>query len=146
TGESAFQHVITNPAYSGLRRRRYDRPDERIQEIRVRTDRIDNVVPQGVTFQFLKIDVEGGEFQVLSGGMETLRRDPPFIVFEFGMGAADCYGTEPEAMYQLLRSVGLDISLICDWLAGGSPLSEEGFVAEFKECRNYYFLAHARLN
>src|SRR4029453_2977200 len=28
-----FQHVITNPAYSGLRRRRYERPDETVKEI-----------------------------------------------------------------------------------------------------------------
>ena len=143
-GESAFQHVVTNPAYSGLRRRRYDRPDERVEEIRVQTNRLDNIVPPGLTFDFVKLDVEGGEFKVLSGSIKTLRRDRPFIVFEFGMGAADYYGTEPEALYRLLTSVGLEVSLMADWLAGGSPLKADEFVKEFREYRNYYFLAHPR--
>ena len=37
-GESTFQYVLNSPAYSGLRRRRYDVPDARIDEIRVQTD------------------------------------------------------------------------------------------------------------
>jgi hypothetical protein len=142
TGESTFQHVVTNPAYSGLKRRRYDRPDERVEEICVRTDQLDNIVPPGLTFRFLKVDVEGGEFQALCGGIQTLGRDRPFIVFEFGMGAADFYGTEPEAMYRLLAGIGLDISLMSAWLAGNRPLTRDQFVAEFRECKNYYFLAH----
>jgi GDP-D-mannose dehydratase len=33
TGTTAFQHVVSNPAYSGLRQRMYDLPHEQIQEI-----------------------------------------------------------------------------------------------------------------
>lgn len=142
TGECSFQHVVTNPAYSGLRRRRYDRLDERVEEIRVRTDRLDNIVPRNLTPQFLKIDVEGGEFLVLNGAAETIRRHRPFIVFEFGEGAADWYGVEPEQMYGTLAGWGLDLSLMPAWLSGGRSLSEREFAAEFRECRNCYFLAH----
>lgn len=137
-----FQYVASNPAYSGLRRRRYERPDERIEEIAVRTARLDEFIPRDVPIHLVKIDVEGGEFQVLRGGAETLRRDRPFVIFEFGMGAADCYGVEPEDMYGLLSGYGLQVSLMPDWLSGKRPLEELEFAAEFRDCRNYYFLAH----
>jgi hypothetical protein len=96
------------------------------------------------TVRFCKIDVEGGEFQVLKGAMETVRRDRPFIVFEFGMGGADWYGVQPEDMYRLLASCGLELSLISDWLASRPCLGEREFAAKFREFRNYYFLAHPR--
>ena len=143
-GRSSFQYVGSNPAYSGLRRRRYDRPDERVEEIVVQTARLDDIVRQQRTVRFCKIDVEGGEFQVLKGAMETVRRDRPFIVFEFGMGGADWYGVQPEDMYRLLASCGLEVSLISDWLASRPCLGEREFAAEFREFRNYYFLAHPR--
>ena len=35
-GTASFQHVVTNPAYSGLLKRRYDRTHEDVVEIQVR--------------------------------------------------------------------------------------------------------------
>jgi len=142
TGESTFQHVFTNPAYSGLKPRRYDRPNERVEEIMVRTGRLDDLVPPDMPVRFIKIDVEGGELQVFKGGAVTIRRTRPFIVFEFGLGAADWYGTQPEDIYRMLSDCRLQVSLISDWLAGRAALSEPEFEVEFRECRNYYFLAH----
>lgn len=141
-GPTPFQYVVSNPAYSGLRRRSYERPEERIEEIVVRTARLDELIPPDVTIHLVKIDVEGGEFQVLRGGAETIRRNRPFVVFEFGMGGADWYGVEPEDLYRLLSGYGLEVSLMPDWLSGRRPLEEREFAAEFRECRNYYFLAH----
>jgi FkbM family methyltransferase len=137
-----FQYVVTNPAYSGLRRRRYERPDEQVKEIVVRTARLDELIPEDLPVHFIKIDVEGAESQVLMGGLETIRRTRPFIVFEFGMGAADYYGTQPEDLYRLLSGCGLQVSLIHDWLLNGTPLREREFAEEFREYRNYCFLAH----
>ena len=31
-GESTFQHVVANDGYSGIKRRRYERPDEQVVE------------------------------------------------------------------------------------------------------------------
>jgi len=143
-GSTTFQHVVGNPAYSGLRRRLYERPDEIVKEIEVRTARLDDLIPPELPIRFIKIDVEGGEFQVLSGALETVRRNQPFIVFEFGMGAADWYGTQPEDMYRLLAGCGLSVSLLHGWLMNGASLSEREFAAEFRQYRNYYFLAHPR--
>src|SRR5262245_43980948 len=93
SGRASFQYVVTNPGYSGLKRRRYDQPDEQIVEINVNVARLDDVLPPGIDIRFVKIDVEGAELGVLRGSTEMLRRSRPFVVFEHGLGAADFYGT-----------------------------------------------------
>lgn len=144
TGCVSFQHVVTNPAYSGLQRRRYDRPQEQLEEILVDMLRLDDVIPASLQVHFLKIDVEGAELQVLRGAQETLHRCRPYVVFEHGLGGADMYGTHPEQVFDLLVACGLQVSLMGDWLTSGShaPLSRDAFVEQFNTGRNYYFLAH----
>lgn len=142
--EATFQHVVSNPGYSGLLRRRYDRPNEDVAEITVRLARLDDIVSAATPIRFVKIDVEGAELQVLRGATAMLRRDRPFVVFEHGQGAADCYGTRPEHVFDLFAECGLHLSLMNDWLAPGGKqtLSRDAFIDQFDASRNYYFLAH----
>lgn len=98
-GTSTFQYVHDFPGRSGLRRRTYPRADVRIEEISVQTDRIDNIMSRDRKIDFIKIDVEGAELQVLSGAVDTCRRNRPVIIFEHGKGAADHYGTTPAMIY-----------------------------------------------
>jgi FkbM family methyltransferase len=44
TGNTTFEYVVTNSADSGLRRRRYERPDEEIRTITVPAARLDDVL------------------------------------------------------------------------------------------------------
>lgn len=142
-GESTFQHVVSNPAYSGLKRRRYDRPKEEIVEIRVRTERLDTLVPRDRRIHFMKIDVEGAELQVLRGAVETLSRWTPVVVFEHGLGAADWYGTHPAEVFDFFDSAaGMKVSLPRSWLAGESSLSRDAFIDHFQSGSDYYFVAH----
>lgn len=143
SGQSAFQHVVTNHAYSGLRRRRYDRPHEEVVEITVAVEPLDRLLPAGARIDLIKIDVEGAELEVLRGATATIRRCQPLIVFEHGLGGSDFYGTTPEHIHDLLVGEhGLAISLMADWLAGRPPLSRQGLHDEFHGQTNYYFLAH----
>jgi FkbM family methyltransferase len=143
-GEATFQHVVTNPGYSGLKRRHYDQPGEQVVEIAVKLARLDDVLPPDALIRLLKVDVEGAELQVFRGAAGMLRRCRPFVVFEHGLGAADCYGTRPEQVFDLLAECGLGLSLMKDWLEHGSAkaFSRAAFADEFDSARNYYFLAH----
>jgi FkbM family methyltransferase len=143
-GTTSFQHVVSNPGYSGFRQRRYDRPDEQIQQITVRTDLLDNLVARDIPIRFIKVDVEGAELQVLKGALETIKRSRPVIVFEHGRGAADYYGTTPGNIHDLLAGeCGLRLFLMADWLetSGRDSLNREAFCEQFASGRNYYFMA-----
>lgn len=143
-GEAAFHHVVSNPGYSGLRRRRYDRAGEDVVEISVRTELLDNVIPEHAPIDFIKVDVEGGELQLLRGAVHTIRTRRPVIVFEHGLGAADRYGATPEAMHDLLADeCGLRLFLMSDWLAGdgANALDRDRFCEHFHRGTHYYFLA-----
>jgi len=136
-GEAEFHHVVTNAGYSGLRRRSYDRPDERVELIRVRTRRLDDLLPADHPVDFIKIDVEGAELEVLRGALSTLRRCRPHVIFEHGRGAADHYGTTPTMVHRLLADCGLAVF----HLDGTGPLPEATFVETFETNRAWNFLA-----
>ncbi len=143
SGSVTFQHVVSNPGYSGLRQRSYDRDNEQIVEMEVRTERLDDIVPRYIDIRFIKIDVQGAELGVLRGAVGTIRRCKPAIVFEHGLGAADCYGTKPEEVFDLLVSCGLHCFTMELWLASGGEkcLDRGAFAEEFRSGRSYCFLA-----
>jgi FkbM family methyltransferase len=140
-GSSTFNFVVSNPSYSGLQKRQYDRPNEEDTQITVETKKLDDVWPSDLPLHIMKIDVEGGERLVLEGGLNTLRRWKPTVIFEHGMGASDLYGSTPEQIFALFEQCGLRIFLLEQFLAEGTPLSKEHFAKEFYERRNYYFVA-----
>lgn len=144
-GTTTFQHVVSNPAYSGLRRRRYDRAHEQVEEIRVETRLLDALLPGHMPVQFIKVDVEGAELQVFQGAAETIRRHRPVIVFEHGLGGADYYATRPEQVYDLLAGrCGLRLFLMADWLQDSHPsLDREAFCRQFSTGGDYYYMAAA---
>jgi FkbM family methyltransferase len=141
-GETTFNYVISNPAYSGILRRNYDRVGEEDTTITVKTDLLDNVIPAETTIDFIKIDVEGAEMLVLEGAKKTISRCKPIVIFEHGLGASDIYGTTPLQIFQFFESTGLHVSLMRDWLNGNAPLTQAAFEDQFYRGKNYYFIAH----
>ena len=142
-GLSTFNYVVSNPAYSGFIKRRYDQPDEKEITITVKTDRLDDILDDSQQVSLIKIDVEGAELQVLRGARNIIERDKPIIIFEHGLGAADFYGTRPEEVYDVVcTDCGMSVSLLDDWLSNRRALSKEEFNDQFYKGLNYYFIAH----
>jgi FkbM family methyltransferase len=130
-GAASFVHVDSAPEYSGLRERDYHGlTDVRKHEITVRTERLDDALPEGFEPSLIKIDVEGAEMLVLHGALQTLRRFHPTIIFEHGIGASDRYATQPSDVYDLLVTE-LDMRIFD--LDGTGPYSRERFQAVFAE-------------
>jgi FkbM family methyltransferase len=136
-GDAEFQHVVTDPGYSGLRRRRYDDPGARVEPIRVTTARLDDVLDPEAPVHFVKVDVEGAELQVFRGARRTLARWRPWVVFEHGLGAADHYGTTPAMVHALLAECGLAVF----GLDGSGPYSAADLAAIFAANARWNFLA-----
>ena len=115
---------------------------ETVEQITVKAAPLDAILPKNFQVDFIKIDVEGGELQVLRGGFETISRNQPLIIFEHGLGAADCYGTRPEMVFDLLTlDCGLSVFLMDGWLRGNDCLAREEVVRQFGSGDNYYFMA-----
>ncbi len=137
-GEATFVHNVDIPSHSGLRERSYPLPDTRRQTIAVRTRPLDAIIA-GLPVAMIKIDVEGAELLVLRGARETLRRCHPVVVFEFGLGAADHYGTTPADVHALFAEAGMGVFTLDAMLDGGAPLGLAAFEEEFFTPRNFYF-------
>ncbi len=142
TGFTTFNYVVSNPAYSGLKKRQYDRENEEDTTIQVKIDKMDKVIPTTIKIDLIKIDVEGGELLVLEGAQETIKRNKPVIIFEHGLGASEFYNSSPEKVFQLLTNCGLQVSLMKHWLQSKAPFTEAEFKSEFYSRRNYYFIAY----
>ncbi len=142
-GTTQFHLVKNAPAYSGIRKRRYDHAHPEIEIIEVVQQRLDDLIPQEITIDLIKIDVEGGEFDVLKGGTQLLKRCLPTLVFECGRGASDFYGTQPEDIFQFLTlEIGLLIYTLQDFLRNQKALSEADFTDLFTTGKEYYFIAN----
>lgn len=142
-GVAQFNYVVSNPSYSGLKKRRYDRKNEVDTKIEVKTERLDEVLPKDYLPDLIKIDVEGGELLVLEGAKETISKAKPVIIFEHGLGASDFYGSTPEKVYQLMQSCGLVVSTMQRWLNGDKHFTQEQFSDTYHKSIDYYFIAYA---
>lgn len=140
-GSSAFNLVLDDPALSGLKKRAYN-ASYHSQTIEVKTERLDDIIPATTKVGLIKIDVEGGELQVLMGASELICRNKPVIIFEHGQGASEFYGTRPEHVFDLLEKCGLKVSLMSRWLKKGPALPKAGFIEQYQKKVNYYFIAY----
>lgn len=142
-GTSSFNHVISNPGYSGMKKRKYDKSNEKDTLITIKIDMMDSVLPPNLKVDFIKIDVEGAEFLVMEGGKKTIKKNQPIIVFEHGLGGADVYGVRPEQVFELLhQECGLNISTMKKWLNNATPFAKKEFIEQFEKGINYYFIAY----
>jgi len=143
TGVTTFNYVVSNPSYSGIKKRNYDRPGEQDTVIEVKTDKLDNIINPSHRADLIKIDVEGAEMLVLEGATGTIAKWKPVIIFEYGLGASDVYGTTPDQLFGFFGQLGYKISLLEHWLNKGPHFSQKEFEEQFYKRLNYYFIAYA---
>jgi FkbM family methyltransferase len=140
-GQSSFNLVTSNPAYSGLIKRKYDR-EEKDTVIHVQVKRLDDVISEKINIDFIKIDTEGGELGVLQGGERLIQRCKPIILFEHGIGASEFYGTKPAMVFDFFNKLNMRIFLLSELLTSSpKPLTKEAFEDQFYSKKCYIFIA-----
>lgn len=142
-GETTFQLVKNAPAYSGIKRRRYDIPNPEIEEIKVEMRTLDGIIPSNEKINFIKIDVEGGEYGVIKGAKNLLKKNKPVVLFECGIGGSDYYGTNPLYLFNFISDeIGLKIYTLEAYIKDKSPMSAAEFENYFNTNEEYYFVAN----
>ncbi len=138
-GRASFAYVPDVPEWSGLKLRALpDGTEPRAEQIEVRLEALDEVLPESYRPSLIKIDVEGAEEAVLKGAMQTLRRHHPIVLFEHGVGSANVYGTSPDQIHALLAGeLGYEIYD----LDGRGPYTREEFERVFWANERVNFLA-----
>jgi FkbM family methyltransferase len=144
SGRTTFQLVKNAPAYSGIKRRKYDIDNPEIEEIEVEVMTLDELIPEMVSIQLVKIDVEGGELGVLKGAKQLLKRNLPIVIFECGKGASEYYGTTPADVFDYMANeIGLKVFTLEAFIAQKSSLSKSEFEHLYESGQEYYFVAAA---
>ncbi|MDD2983471.1 MAG: FkbM family methyltransferase [Crocinitomicaceae bacterium] len=142
-GQTTFNLVKNAPAYSGINKRKYAVENPEIEEIQVELKQLDEVIPAETKIDFIKIDVEGGEFDVLKGAKNLLNTHHPILVFECGIGASEFYGTKPSEIFQFLADLNYKTSTLRAYMQQGKPLTISEFENAFNKNTDYYFIAYA---
>lgn len=136
-GDATFFRVSSEPMQSGLKLRT-DLGDASVETITVKVETLDRALPADYVPSLIKIDVEGGERQVIEGALDTISRHAPIVCFEHGPGAEDQYGTSPEQVYDLLVH---QASMRIFDIDGNGPYGEAQFVDVYHE-PIWNFVAH----
>jgi FkbM family methyltransferase len=139
-GKSSFNFVENNPAYSGLKQRTYKSDNEKIIPINVETNLLDNIIDRKI--DFIKIDVEGGELQVLEGASETIKKYHPTIIFEHGLGASEFYESTPQKIFEFFKKKNYHLSTMKNFLLSKKEFDLSTFEHQFYTKKNYYFIAY----
>jgi FkbM family methyltransferase len=119
---------------------------EEIHKIQVRLEKLDDLV-QSHDVDTIKIDVEGAELGVLRGGIGTIRRCRPIIMFESGPPVDDGLGYSKEGIYEFLAANGFVVLVPNRVAHNDDGLSLGGFLESHRYPRrttNYFAIPAER--
>ena len=140
-GETDFVFVPQADGYSG-RKQQSNIPAtalEGVRKLTVAQSTIDHIIAQMVRYdlRFMKLDLEGGEYDALRGAGDAMGRCRPLIVFENGRGrAAELYGYDREQWFALFAQHGYQVFDLFGRPFGPEQWNIEGIP--------WYFIAAAR--
>lgn len=136
-----FYWIKNNPAYSGLNKRKFSEQNADIKPIQVELKKLDSVIPANLKIDFIKIDVEGAEMNVLKGARNIIENHHPAIAFEFGLGGSDYYHTTPTDLFNFFKNYNYRIYSFENFLQNKKPYSMDEFEKTYSENIIYNFIA-----
>jgi len=107
SGRTEFIFNAGAPEESGLRERRYNDPAAKtLEKLQVDVSTLDSLCANSSRLDFIKIDTEGGEVDILRGGDKTLRSLRPILSVEYGAAGYEVYGHERATLFRLAEELG----------------------------------------
>lgn len=106
--EGNMDFYIPNSSGSGSLFKDYVVDHSRYKKIMVKMSTLDKVLEKKKIsrIDLIKMDAEGGEYNVIQGAQKILTTYQPFILFEMDPFAQKSAGNEQENIYQILESFG----------------------------------------
>jgi FkbM family methyltransferase len=141
-GAASFFVDERDMGLSGLSERRERLGDDPMTKVETIVRTLDGVLGD-MPVDFIKIDVEGAEFDVLQGAAAILKRSRPRVLFEFGLGGAEYFGVDADRMFGFFDALGYDLFALQDVSREGR-LTEAAFRVAFQTNAAYNFLAAPR--
>jgi FkbM family methyltransferase len=100
-GPTSFTYTPDLPQESGIKARHiYNEPTGEPELLNLYARRLDDLF-QKPEIAFIKIDIEGGELDMLRGATESISAARPIVSFECGASSFLGYHDEPEAIFDL---------------------------------------------
>jgi len=110
-GESEFLINHGAPEESGLKERIYNNPElKNIEKIVVAINTLDNIFIDFPAVEYIKIDTEGGEIDILRGAVSLLQKFRPLISVEYGKPSYSAYGHNQETLFLYCQKQGYVIT------------------------------------
>jgi FkbM family methyltransferase len=132
TGTSDFVFNANSPEESGLKERVYNNPENRkVETLRVARATLDSWATKLNRVDFVKIDTEGGEVDIIRGGREVIGRHRPILSIEYGASSYEVYGHNQDTLFDLMTE--LDYGLFD--LFGHALTARQ----DWRACTNNYY-------
>lgn len=101
-GSREFVHNTTTPSESGLQERIYNDPEgARTERIHVEVRTLDSLDLDTNRVDFIKIDTEGGECDIIRGARRSIAEYRPVLSLEYGHAGYSVYGYSWRSLYDL---------------------------------------------
>jgi FkbM family methyltransferase len=111
--QTGLLHYFPNSSNGTVSAINEAKPEDLAHAETVMALRIDDLIPQNAMIGFVKIDVEGYEYEALRGAQQTICRCRPIIASEFCPSSLrSASGISGEDFLQFLVQLGYDLSVI----------------------------------
>ena len=98
-GKSKFVFVENAPEESGLKERIYNISDPHKKIIDVDVITLDSLTDDVSSPVYIKVDIEGGEIDLLLSGKKFIEKHRPLFSVEYGSPSYTAYGHQAETLY-----------------------------------------------
>ena len=141
-GETEFVINHKSPEESGIKERIYNDPVlKELEKTIVPMRRLDDLNLDVQRIDYIKVDAEGGEIDIIKGAKHILKKFKPILSVEYGLSSYTAYGYSRTTLFELFES--LDYTL-CD-LFGNSFDAEQWDNVVDRFYWDYYAVANENL-